>query len=424
MSGFKFGIFSPKALKSIHEPKARLNIWQGSVRSGKTINSIIAWIKYIKIAPTEGRLIMVGKTERTLKKNILDIVEQIVGSQNFRYNRGLGECYIFGRVIDIVGANDERSENKIRGMTCAGAYCDELTLYPESFFKMLLSRLSVKGSKLFGTTNPDSPYHWLKVGYLDNDKLDLNNYHFELDDNPNLDPEYVKQIKLEYSGLWYQRFILGLWVLSAGIIYDCFNHDNHVIDKLPDTFDRYYIGIDYGTNNPCVFLLVGFTKGNYTVIKEYYHDGREKGQKTDNEYALDLVKFIGEHKINKIFLDPSALSFKTELRKHKIYVTQANNDVLNGIRAVSSIISQDRLKVYSGCKNILKEFASYIWDEKASLRGEDKPVKQSDHALDSLKYLIFTLESKSAGLDGFKGGDISNTNLKESPVNRIKKMLG
>jgi PBSX family phage terminase large subunit len=402
---FKFHpVMSEAQINSLIESTARINIWHGSVRSSKTIMSIIRWIEYVKTGP-EGKLLMVGKTERTLKRNILDVVEQIVGKKHYHFSSGKGEVKICGRVIDIVGANDERSENKIRGMTLAGAYGDEVTLWPESFFKMLMTRLSVPGSKFFGTTNPDSPYHWLKTEYLDREgEIDLKSFHFTLHDNPALDPEYVKALEKEYSGLWYKRFILGLWVMAEGVVYDMFNNQEHVIseDKLPvpiTEFDRYYVSVDYGTANPTVFLLIGErTNDNGEresyVLKEYYYDGRKtQRQKTNAEYADDLEEFIKGFTIQNIYIDPSAKSFITELRQRdsiSAAVVEAVNDVVEGIREVSKKLKKGLLYVLDTCKNLLVEFNSYVWDPKAQKQGEDKPLKENDHALDALRYYVFT----------------------------------
>lgn len=383
MAKFKWGLFSPKGLRSIEESTARINIWHGSVRSSKTTCSIVRWLEYVKNGPP-GDLLMVGKTERTLKRNILDPLEEIVGGRRFKYNRGLGEVYLFGRKIYVAGANDERAAGKIQGMTLAGAYGDELSLWPESFFTMLLSRLSVGGAKFFGTINPDSPYHWLKVNYLDRaGELDLRSWHFLLDDNLNLDPAYVEALKKEYTGLWYKRFILGLWVLAEGAIYDMWDDGVHAVDIIPERFDRYLIGVDYGTNNPTVFLLIGQTGQCLYVIDEYYWDSNKTGrQKTDQEYSVDLKEFIESRWPQSVIIDPSAASFIAQLRKDGVAgIRQADNEVLEGIRNVASFLSRNRLFVYrKKCPNLLKEFASYVWDPKAQKKGEDKPIKQNDHA--------------------------------------------
>lgn len=390
---FEWGRFSDKQLHSIKYSNRRINIWEGSVRSGKTIASIIRWFGYIKHSKYD-KFLMVGKTERTLKRNILDVIKDMCGSQ-FHYNSGIGEGRLFNKTIYIAGANDERSQEKIRGMTLAGAYCDEVSLYPDSFFKMLLSRLSLPKAKLFGTTNPDSPYHWLKTEYLDRvNELDLISFKFKLDDNLTLDPIYVENLKNEYTGVWYQRFIEGQWVLAEGLVYDMFNEKQHVVDIPEDRkFKNYFFATDYGTNNPCVFLVIGYDdyKDTFYVVDEYYWDGRNNKQKTDTEYRQDFINFATSFttKITN-YVDPSALSFITELKKYGINVVQAKNDVLDGIRFISSLLGLNKIKINKKCQNLIKEFHSYCWDAKAQQKGEDKPIKDNDHALDALRYGLFT----------------------------------
>jgi PBSX family phage terminase large subunit len=342
---FNWGKFSRKGLQSIRESNARINIWEGSVRSSKTICSLVRWLLYLRDGPP-GDLLMVGKTERTLKRNILDPLEHIVGSKNFRYKIGAGEGQLFGRRVYIAGANDERAAGKIQGLTLAGAYGDELSLWPESFFTMLLSRLSVPGAKLFGTTNPDSPYHWLKVNYLDRaGELNLKSWHFTLEDNLNLDPAYVEALKKEYTGLWYKRFILGLWVLAEGAIYDMWDDAKHV-RPAPQDLKRFIVAVDYGTSNPCTFGLYGWHDSSKPVVyltREYWYDARATGrQKTDAEYADDFKEWLGEIRPEAIYVDPSAASFIAELRKRGFRVKDADNDVIDGIRFVASMLTQCR----------------------------------------------------------------------------------
>jgi len=407
MAAFQWGKFSRKAYRSIVESVARLNFWEGSVRSGKTISSIVRWLDFVRTAPTNGRLLMVGRTQGTLKRNIIDPILDMVG-KDAHYNRGTGELHLFGRVVDTMGASDERAQEKIRGATIAGAYGDEVTLWPESFFKMLLSRLSVRGAKFFGTTNPDSPYHWLKVEYLERAReLGIRVFHFTLDDNPNLDPDYVKALKREYTGLWFKRFILGLWVLADGVVFDMFDEARHVVDvsailaaQGKDRFDRYFVACDYGTSNPCTFGLYGYNAGKPPVylVKEYYYDSAKKGrQKTDGEYADDLKVFLGDLRPVALYVDPSAASFITELGKRGLNVTPADNDVLNGIRFVGNMLTQAAFLVDKGCTHTIQEFGGYLWDAKAQKRGEDKPLKERDHAMDRNRYGLYT-HFKRAGI--------------------------
>lgn len=398
---FKWGRLSHKGYYTIKHSHKRQNIWEGSVRSSKTISSIVRWIAYVKSAPEGGILLMIGKTQKTLQRNILDVIIEMVGSKNARFNRGTGEFTLFNKKIDTIGASDERAQEKIRGVTCAGAYGDEVSLWPESFYTMLLSRLSVRGAKFFGTTNPDSPYHWLKANYIDRAKeLGINVFHFTLDDNLNLDPDYVESLKREYTGLWYKRYILGLWVLADGTVYDMWDDDHHSLNvaeilKPRDNqqFQRYFTSADYGTNNPCTFGLYGYDGGKPPIylVKEYYYDSSKKGrQKTDGEYAKDFLDFLGGIRPVANYVDPSAASFILELQRKGLHVLPADNDVLNGIRFVSNMLHNNLYFVDKSCTETRKEFAGYVWDAKAQKAGEDKPMKQHDHAMDRDRYGLYT----------------------------------
>lgn len=390
---FNWGRFSRKQLDVIANSTARMNILDGSVRSGKTIASLVAWIMFVSEA-SPGELLMVGKTERTLKRNILDVLEQMVGPRYFKYNLGSGEATLFGRRIYLVGANDMRSEGKIRGLTLAGAYGDEITLWPESFFTMLLSRLSVPGARFIGTTNPDSPYHWLMRNYLRRaNELDLKSWHFSLEDNPNLDPKYVEALKREYTGLWYKRYILGQWVLAEGIVYDMFDPQKHVVPTVDRPYTQYYVSIDYGVQNPTTFGLWGLYKGVWYKVKEYHYDGRGSGRQKDNEeYYRDLVEFLGNIQPRAIIIDPSAQSFIATIRKKgRFAVRPARNDVLEGIQNMATALNTGKILYNDCCEETFREFASYIWDEKAAERGEERPVKQNDHQLDADRYFVNTI---------------------------------
>lgn len=393
MATFDWGLFSPAALGSIEDSTARLNLWHGAVRSGKTIASLVRWLEYVRTAPP-GDLLMLGKTERTLKRNILDPIEAIVGPRRFRYNRGTGEVSLFGRRIYVGGANDERAEAKIRGLTVAGAYGDELTLWPESVFKQLLARLSVRGAKLFGTTNPDGPFHWLKKDFLDRAAaLEIAAFHFRLEDNANLPPEYVAALKREYTGLWYRRFILGRWVAAEGAVYDMLDLDAHVVDTLPE-LRRHWVAIDYGTTNPTVWAVLSEgADGRYYVHHEWRWDSHQKGrQKTDSEYSEAFRDWQAEYSYapEAVIYDPSAASFGAQLRHDGVRrVRTADNEVLDGIRDVASLLSTDRLRFHGPTTQAgLEEMTGYTWDAKAQQRGEDKPLKVADHFPDMLRYAV------------------------------------
>lgn len=402
-----------KALRSTQLAAARGNLWEGAVRSGKTISSIMAWLKYIRTGPP-GALLMVGKTERTLKRNIIDVIEQMVGKRRCVYRAGAGEVTILGRLIYVAGANDEKAVDKIKGLTLAGAYMDEVTTYPQSFFQMLETRLSVEGAQWFGTTNPEGPNHWLKKQILDRARLhlrhdgtlvesadpsalDVHRFSFVLEDNPSLPAAYVAALKRSHQGLFYRRYILGEWCLAEGVIFDAFDEARHVIDIVPEIARWMCVGIDYGTVNPFAALLIGVgADDRLYVASEYRHDSRiARKQLTDAQYSLSVRRWLAsyEHRgakgvvPNWLFVDPSAASFMTQLWTDGVPgVAKADNEVKDGIRSVSTAFGENILSIHRSCSGLLEELPAYVWDEKASLKGIDQPLKVDDHSTDALRY--------------------------------------
>jgi PBSX family phage terminase large subunit len=393
---FRLSEIQRQSIKTSLHSEKRINIWWGSVRSSKTWASLIAFIRFTLAYKGNEDLILTGKTERTIERNIIKPLYLLLGD-NCRYVKNRGELYICNQLINCIGVNDIQAETKIRGGSFGGAYCDELTLYSQSFLSMLLSRLSTKGAQLFGTTNTDSPYHYLKTDYLDREGLSLNQFKFMLDDNEFIDRKIREEIKKEFVGLWYKRFILAEWCIAEGAVYDMFR-DSFIVNKCPFEPEYKLIGIDYGTNNPCVFLLIyaKFIKSklHYHIAREYYYDSKKHNkQKTDSEYSSDLKDFINNEKIDYIFIDPSAASFKLQLTQDKFFnITDAINDVIDGIRTVSTVMTTNRLTVNEKCENYIKEKYSYSWDKNSQLLGIDKPKKINDHCNDSERYVIHTTE--------------------------------
>lgn len=403
-----------KAKQSVELATHRVNLWEGSVRSSKTVSSLLAWIRYVRTGPA-GNLAMVGKTERTLKRNIVDPLIDMLGPKRCKANWGDGELTLLGRRIYLAGANNEASVSKIQGLTLAGFYGDEITTWPESFWSMLLTRLSIEGAQGFGTMNPDHPRHWAKVDYLDRaavwvrhdgtvehsddpTSLDLARFSFRLRDNPTLPPSYIEALEKEFTGLWRLRYIEGMWVLAEGAIYDSFDPTPggaHVVTTLP-TMERWVVAIDYGTTNPFSAVLIGLGEDQRLyVAREWRHDSRKaRRQMTDAQYSTALREWLtgldevlpGCGTPEWVFIDPSAASFSVQLHhEHWQGVMGADNAVSNGIRSVSSLLAADRLRFHHSCDG-LGEMVGYVWDEKAALRGVEQPLKQDDHFPDALRY--------------------------------------
>jgi PBSX family phage terminase large subunit len=395
-------------------------IYEGSVRSAKTVVSLIDWLDFVRNGPP-GKLLMAGKTNRTLRNNVIDVLVEILGTQLCSYNEGKGILTLLGRQVIVASGNDESSKDRIRGLSLVGAYCDELSTMPESFFSMLTSRMSDADPRLIGTSNPDSSNHWLKKKYLDraqvhltraghvehlDSDLDLARLTFNIDDNPTLRPSYIQQRKAEYAAtpLLYKRLILGEWCIAEGAVYEVFDEQRHVVDIVPEIVEWLGVGLDYGTSNATAALLVGIgSDGCLYVTNEWRHDGRTQGAISDGQISQRLQAWLrtltvpGHRDMGveapPLIIDPSAASLRTQLRDDGVSFKRAHNKVLSGIRIVANLLAADKLRIHRGCTGLLDELASYVWDPKASLLGEDRPLKQDDHSVDALRYVIKTTQN-------------------------------
>lgn len=405
---------------------ARWNIWEGAVRSSKTIGSIYKWLEYVRQAPPGG-LLMVGKTQRTLKRNVIDPIIDMVGKRRAHYREGAGELDLFGRTIYCAGAPDERAAATIQGMTLLGAYGDELTTYPESFFDMLGTRMSLRGAKFFATCNPASKNHWLYKKHLTrsrlhidqkgklhrsdgDDRLNMHRFSFTLDDNPYLDSEFVAELKRMYSGLFYRRYILGEWCLAEGAVFDTFDPEPggaHVVTELPLITRWISLGIDYGTTNPFHAVMLGLGEdGRLYVVRDWRYDSRKHHRKlTDVEYSqrvrgwLQKIEHPGMGATVKgvrpewTVVDPSAASFVRQLYLDGLTPRLADNEVLPGIMTLSSLMALGLLRIHVSCVDLIDEIAGYAWDDEASEKGLDEPLKIDDHGPDALRYGVHTTEA-------------------------------
>jgi len=372
-------IQSHKQILSFDESNHRFNIWVGAVSSGKTWSSIERLIHDLKFGPP-GDAMIIGVNRTSIQRNILKHLYTQIGfpcpSEKSQ------QSTLYGRTVWFVGAPDVSAVSTIQGSTLALAYVDEATNLPEPFWKMLESRLRVPGAKLLATCNPEGPAHWLKKDYLDNKALDLVSWSFNLEDNPTLDEAYKQQLKASYTGMWYNRYILGEWALAHGAIYDCYDKDNEYQNDYP-TPNYYIVGVDYGTTNATAAVLCAISPNRWPQIRveaEYYYDSAKKGRsKTDQELVKDIKDFIGYKNVSAVYVDPAAASLKIALRQADLPVLDANNDVLLGIKICSKFIGGKNILIHKSCTTLREHIQSYAWDSKAADRGEDKPVKKNDH---------------------------------------------
>lgn len=404
---FHFQPFSEKQMKvlcwwSPSSPVKNKNgiICDGAIRSGKTVVMSLSFVMWAMSTFEEQNFAMCGKTIGSFRRNVLAPLKLMLRSRgyNIQDKRADNLLVISHQGVTnyfyVFGGKDEGSQDLIQGVTLAGCLFDEVALMPESFVNQATARCSVAGSKFWFNCNPEGPFHYFKLEWIDKrEEKGLYLLHFTMDDNLSLAEEVKERYRSQYSGVFYDRYIKGLWKIAEGIIYDMFSEEKHLFHEPFEAVGSKYISCDYGTQNPTVFHFWAKRKdGAWCCTKEYYYSGRdEHAQKTDAQYADDLIAFMGEEAVRAVIVDPSAASFIAELRSRGVSVMAAKNDVLDGIRLVGKLLKQERLLFSNDCKNTIKEFYTYAWDEKAAEHGEDKPLKVSDHCADSIRYFCNTI---------------------------------
>ena len=379
-------------------------IADGAIRSGKTVCMSLSFVFWAMANYSDQNFAMCGKTIGSFRRNVLTILKLMLRSRGFQVadhradnlveisrNGVTNHFYIFG-------GKDESSQDLIQGITLAGVFFDEVALMPESFVNQATGRCSVDGSKYWFNCNPDGPYHWFKLNWLDKAKeKNLLVLHFTMDDNLSLSEHIKERYRNMYAGVFFLRYIKGLWAVAEGLIYTMFTKANIYSDEFRPKGLEYLsvrtITLDYGTTNPCVYLDVYDDGDIIWVDREYRWDSRiEKIQKTDKQYGDDLADFMGDNPDFQcdVVADPSAASFITELRGRGYIVKPADNEVLDGIRVVASLFQSGKIRIHEQCTGLITELRSYVWDDKAAERGEEKPVKQLDHGPDALRYYCMT----------------------------------
>lgn len=391
-------------------------IADGAIRSGKTLSMSLSFCLWAMTRFNGQNFAMCGKTVGSFRRNVLGTLKLMLKSRGYIVEdhradnmlvirRGKVENYFY-----IFGGRDERSQDLIQGITLAGLLLDEVALMPESFVNQATGRCSVEGSKMWFNCNPAGPLHWFKTEWIDKrERKGLLYLHFTMDDNLSLSEEIKARYRSMYAGVFYLRYIKGLWAVAEGLIYTMFA-EACLYDKLaphiPNTAQK-MISVDYGTTNPCVFLETWDDGETVWIEREYRWDSRSEEaqrsghpQKTDKEYADDMAQFMGSRPEDQciVIVDPSAASFIQELRSRGWVVKPADNEVLDGIRKVSTMLASGRLRINRRCTGLCAEMQAYVWDDKAQERGEEKPVKQKDHGPDALRYRINALPAWRVGI--------------------------
>lgn len=346
----------------------------------------------------------ISSTERNIILPLLNMPD-ITDYYSLQYIRGENKRIIVRsgshtNTFFIFGGKDESSYTLVQGITLSGVLFDEVALMPKSFVDQAVARtLSEPEARYWFNCNPESAEHWFYKEWICNTRQKKAlHLHFTMQDNPILSPEQIADAERLYTGVFYNRYIKGLWCVAEGLIYPMFDKAVHVTHhpELQPGGD-YYISCDYGTLNPTSAGLWYLQPDGHAIrLREYYYDGRKtKTPRTDEEHYAALEQLAGDvaDKVRAVIVDPSAASFIECIRRHGLFrVWQADNSVLNGIRDTSSLLQMQYLHICDNCTDIIREFSLYRWDESAA---EDRPIKENDHAMDDMRYFVRTAMTRT-----------------------------
>lgn len=383
-------------------------ICDGSVRSGKTVSMILGFVHWAMRFFDGKNFGICGKTISSTERNIilpLLNMPDITDYYSLQYIRGENKRIIIQsgshtNTFFIFGGKDESSYTLVQGITLSGVLFDEVALMPKSFVDQAVARtLSEPEARYWFNCNPESAEHWFYKEWICNTRQKKAlHLHFTMQDNPILSPEQIADAERLYTGVFYNRYIKGLWCVAEGLIYPMFDKAVHVAHhpELQPGGD-YYISCDYGTLNPTSAGLWYLQPDGHAIrLREYYYDGRKtKTPRTDEEHYAALKQLAGDvaGKVRAVIVDPSAASFIECIRRHGLFrVWQADNSVLNGIRDTSSLLQMQYLHICDNCTDIIREFSLYRWDESAT---EDRPIKENDHAMDDMRYFVRTAMTRT-----------------------------
>lgn len=375
-------------------------ICDGSIRSGKTVAMTVGFVMWAMTNFDGQNFALCGKTIESLRRNVTsNLPTWLAGVFSFKEHRTENKIVVTANGKSnnfyLFGGKDESSASLIQGITLAGILLDEVALMPRSFVEQACARCSVEGSKLWFNCNPEGPSHWFYLSWvLGAKERNMLHLHFTMDDNLSLSPAVKARYESLYSGVFYDRFIRGLWVVAEGLIYTMFNKDFHVVRAEARPYDKYYISCDYGTVNPTSIGLWGRANGKWYRMREYYFDSRKEGrQRTDEEHYTELEKLAADLHITAVIVDPSAASFIEVIRRHgRVRVEKASNAVVDGIRDVATRLQCGDVFFNACCTDCIREFGLYRWDEKAI---DDRPIKENDHSMDDVRYFIHKVYAPS-----------------------------
>ena len=372
---------------------AKFVLIDGPVRSGKTAAALDGFAAHALLHG--GEYLLAAPTIAQIRKVLIPSLQDVFGKALVYRSQDKGAT-LGGSTFHIYSGSTEASEGSLRGLTLRGAFIDEATQVPESFWGQAIARCSLPNAKIVACTNPDSPYHWLKRKWIDRaDDEVITRIHTVLADNPSLTEEYKQDVLGKLTGAEYARNVMGEWVEAEGAVYPGVHE---WVQPFPAALeqaepDARWIAVDAGEVNATHALLIELYDRTRWVVREWRHSRSESGSLSVDQKAAQMLAALLPREgtaVSAIHVDPAAQDMVAALRRHSpgIPVQNAVNDVLLGIQQVRNEFESERLWVADRCRQLVVELATYAWDQRAADRGVQKPVKRDDHGPDALRYHI------------------------------------
>ena len=378
----------------------------GPVRSGKTMSAVHGWMRNACKNFAGHTFIIASRSQRQLGAVVVAYMREFArenqmivrsGKEGFLVNSWLGgPPNLF---VPLIG-NDVGAEGKAAGFTAAGAFMDECHKMPQDFINVVRERcISVPGSKVVMVMNPEGPSHWLKKEVIDEaDNETIFDLPFQISDNETLTREQVDLLYRIYpAGPMRERRINGKWVATEGAVYPHFQDAVRPPPKGELPY-RHSVSIDHARSSVTHALRFDWYRTGIWCAAEWRHDGRTLGPKEDVAQAQEIYRALARsNNVADWYCDPAAMEFQVALGNLLgKRVTPAENDVLLGIEKANEWMANGTVNISPACHELIGELHGYVWDEKASERGEDKPVKENDHGCDAFRYFCFTTAGRQA----------------------------
>jgi len=369
----------------------------GSVRSGKTFSLLLGFLLWSAEFGEGYDFAIGGRTIGTLKRNIIHpyIVQlqkdpDIEALGGIKFNWADNVFTFAGNSFYWFGGDKETSQFLIQGKTLAGLFLDEVVAMLRSFVDQALARCSVDGAKIVFSCNPGNPSHYFKTDFIDRaDELNALYQHWTMDDNPSLTDKVRDRYRRMYSGVFYERYILGKWVAAEGTIFLQFaaNPQRWIIEKPLEQYARLFIGVDFGgSKSKTVFILAGIadtdTGPQVHIIKS--HKVKDNGFGVDseqikNEYGeffracvaqfgmRPFVTYTDHMDMLRLDLKKSVVEYEHSVR----FVDKGSIELAEWVQFLNTLFNLDMIKIVQGNDFVVESFKGLLFDEKAD---DDRPL--------------------------------------------------